>query len=92
MKARYEIIQTEGCYNTTITVNEQDLYSDVDPMTLDEKEELVDHLFKRFKYELKRNNVTLDSLIQCFDSDDYETEEDSCETCGHSMATTTWRL
>lgn len=92
MRKKYEIVRSEGCRSFGTAVNKKSLYGEYNPLSPIEIMELVDHLCERFKYELKRNNVRVDDLIDCFDSDEYETEEDSCETCGDSVTTTTWRL
>ncbi len=92
MRKKYEIIRSEGCLSFGTTANGKDLYGEYNPMTPIEIMELVDHLCERFKHELKRNNVRVDDLIDCFDYDDRETEDGYCETCGDSVTTTTWKL
>jgi hypothetical protein len=61
-------------------------------MTPAEIMELVDYLCEKFKEQLKNNTVSIDDLIQCFQYDNYEIEDGSCDTCGDSVSTTTWRL
>ena len=92
MRKKYEIIKTEGCVSYGTLVNDQQLYGEYNPLSPVEIMELVDHLCERFKHELKRNNVRVDDLIDCFDYDDRETEDGYCETCGDSVTTTTWKL
>ena len=92
MKPKYEIIKSEGCLSFGTTVNGKDMYGEYNPMTPAEIMELVDYLCEKFKEQLKNNTVSIDDLIECFQYDDSETEDDSCDTCGDSVSTTTWRL
>ena len=89
---KYKIIKSEGCLSFGTTVNGKDIYGDYNRMTAAEIDEFVDYLCEKFKNELKNNTVSIDDLIECFQYDEYETEEGSCDTCGDSVATTTWLL
>jgi hypothetical protein len=91
-KTKYEIVKSEGCLSFGTTVNGKDMYGEYNPMTPVEILEFVDYLCEKFKQELKDNTVSIDDLIGCFQYDESETEDSSCETCGDSVTTTTWLL
>ena len=91
-KTKYEIVKSEGCLSFGTTVNGQNMYGEFEPMTVEQIEEFVDYLCEKFKQELKNNTVSIDDLLDCFQYDEHETEDGSCETCGDSVSTTTWNL
>jgi hypothetical protein len=91
-KTKYKIVKSEGCLSFGTTVNGQNMYGEFEPMNESQIEEFVDYLCGKFKQELKDNTVSIDDLIGCFQYDECETEDGSCETCGDSVSTTTWNL
>jgi len=92
MKTKYKIIKSEGCRSFGTTVNGQDIYGEYNPMNESQINEFVDYLCEKFKEELKKNTVSIDDLIGCFQYDSCETEDGYCETCGDSVTETTWNI
>jgi hypothetical protein len=92
MKTKYKIVKSEGCMSYGTTVNDQNIYGEYEPMSQQQIETFVDYLCQKFKEKLKVNTVSIDDLIECFQYESCETENDSCETCGDSVTTTTWNL
>ena len=57
-----------------------------------EKEEIVNYLIDQLKEAYKRGEVTLESLIQNFQYDEYERDDYECEQCGDTVSTTTYNI
>jgi hypothetical protein len=92
---KYKIVYDEtSCYNWGFFINdvwrggERDKYV----KSPEEDDELLDYLLLKLKEEIKRGTCDFKSLLECFQYDDYESNKDYCETCGHHGGTTTWNI
>ena len=92
MDFKYTVEIGEGCTSFYTTINDK-LVSGEGEITSDEEiDEFVDYLCAKFKEELRSHTVSLDDLIKCFQSDDYEYDDTPCDQCGDNFSKTTWRL
>ena len=85
---KYKIEIVEGCTAFNTIVNG---VSFVD-IPENEKEEIVNYLIDQLKESYKRGEVTLESLIQNFQYDDYERDDYQCEQCGDTVSTTIYNI
>jgi hypothetical protein len=85
---KYKIEIVEGCTAFDTVING---VSVVD-IPENEKEEVVNYLIDQLKESYKRGEVTLESLIQNFQYDDYEHDDHVCEQCGDTVSTTIYNI
>jgi hypothetical protein len=85
---KYKIEIVEGCTAFDTVING---VSVVD-IPENEKEEVVNYLIDQLKESYKRGEVTLESLIQNFQYDDYECDDHRCESCGDYCSSTTYNI
>jgi hypothetical protein len=88
MKTRYKIEIIEGCTAFDTVING---VSVVD-IPENEKEEVVNYLIDQLKESYKRGEVTLESLIQNFQYDDWECDDYRCESCGETVSTSFYNI
>ena len=85
---KYKFIETIGCTAFDFTVNSKSLSE----LSLEEKSEIVDYLLLKIKEGIGDQTILLESVIHLFQYDDYEYDNHVCETCGDTVATTTWNI
>jgi hypothetical protein len=88
MNTRYKIEIIEGCTAFDTVING---VSVVD-IPENEKEEVVNYLIDQLKESYKRGEVTLESLIQNFQYDDYECDDYQCSSCGDKISTSYYNI
>ena len=88
MKTKYKIEIIEGSTAFDTVINGVSI---VDIPEI-EKEELVNYLIDQLKESYKRGEVTLESLIQNFQYDDYECDGEKCGQCGDTASTTIFNI
>jgi hypothetical protein len=86
---RYKITISEGCTAFYTTINEKIIDDD---FTLEEADEIIDYLCEQFKKKYRQKAVQLNDLVRCFQSAEWDCEEDSCEQCGDTVVRETWEL
>jgi hypothetical protein len=91
---KYQITISEGCTAFYTEINEKIVGCEYEPTRFNDAEtdELIDYLCEQFKKELRLSTVSLNDLIQCFQPNDWETEEDSCDQCGDTVYRRHWKL
>jgi hypothetical protein len=91
---KYKITISEGCTAFYTEINEKIVGGEYEPTCLTDAEtdEFVDYLCEQFKKELKQHTVSLNDLIQCFQPDNWETEDESCDQCGDSVHRKHWEF
>jgi hypothetical protein len=85
---KYKIEIVEGCTAFDTIVNGVSIVD----IPENEKEEIVNYLIDQLKESYKRGEVTLESLIQNFQYDDYERDDYVCEQCGDTVSTTIYNI
>lgn len=92
-KEKYNIEISEGCTAFYTSVNDK-IYGgeDGDGMTWKDVDDLVDYLCAKFKSELRESTVQLDDLIKCFQPENTEYDDYSCDQCGDTVSRTIWKL
>jgi hypothetical protein len=85
---KYKIKIVEGCTAFDIKINGVSIVD----VSENEKEELVNYLFVQLKESYKRGEITLHSLIQNFQYDDYECDNEPCGQCGDTVSTTIYNI
>jgi hypothetical protein len=85
---KYKIEIVEGCTAFNTVVNGVSIIDIAD----NEKEEIVNYLIDQLKESYKRGEVTLESLIQNFQYDDYECDNEPCGQCGDTVSTTIYNV
>jgi len=83
-----KIVISQGCTAFYTLVDDKN----VTDMTPEEYNTFVDTLLGKLKQHIIENTVNLDSVIQCFQYDDWETDKDSCDQCGDTVDRTTWNI
>jgi hypothetical protein len=91
---KYKITISEGCTAFYTEINGKFVGGEDPRYDFTEKEidELIDYLCEQFKKELKQHTVSLNDLIQCFQPDNWETEDESCDQCGDSVHRKHWEF
>ena len=94
--AKYKIVISEGCTAFYTEVNGKIVGGEYEPSRLSETEtsELIDYLCDKLRAGVHTGEICLDSLIQVFEADDYEydDDDDACETCGDTVSRTTYEI
>ena len=88
MKTKYKIEIIEGCTAFDTVING---VSVVD-IPENEKNEFVNYLIERLKESYKRGEIPLESLIQIFQYDDYECDNEKCSSCGDCVTQTIYNV
>ena len=92
---KYTIVYDEtSCYNWGFSINGVWRSGEVEEGVKqpEEDDELLDYLLLKLKEEIKRGTCSFKDLVECFQSDDYESSDSSCDTCGHHGGRTTWKI
>lgn len=87
-----KITISEGCTAFYTVVDGKMLYGEYDPMTDQERDELIDYLAEKIKEEAKRSTISINNMIELFQYDRYETEEHCCDTCGDTVSRTYYEI
>lgn len=84
----------QSCYNWGFSINGVWRSGEVEEGVKqpEEDDELLDYLLLKLKEGIKGNTCSFQSLVECFQYDDYEYDKDSCEQCGHSGSKTIWKI
>lgn len=93
-KPKYTIIKDEkSCFGPSWCVNGEWLNVE-EGESLEQNEELIDHILKTLKEHIKECHTNVDDLLTCIQYDNWEADEgESCETCGHhGGGKTTWKF
>jgi hypothetical protein len=88
METKYKIEIIQGCTAFDTVINGVS----VEDIPESEKEEVVNYLIDQLKESYKRGEVTLESLIENFQYDEYERDDYSCESCGDTVSTTIYNI
>ena len=88
METKYKFEEVTGCTAFGFYINEQPI-SDI---PVEKQEEILDYLFSKVKEGIKENSISLESVVQLFQYDDYEHDDHVCDQCGDSIQTTTWNI
>jgi hypothetical protein len=54
--------------------------------------EIINYLFEKMREGLTDGTVTLQTLVKCFQYDDYGSEDSPCEQCGDTVSWTEWDI
>jgi hypothetical protein len=83
-----KIVISEGCtaYYTLV----DDKY--VNDMTPEERSTFIDSLLAKLKTGILENAVSIDSVIKCFNYDDYEHDSNVCDQCGDTVSRTIYNI
>jgi hypothetical protein len=60
--------------------------------SIEEDDELLDYTLAKLKEHIKKGYTDFKSVMDCFQTDDYISDESSCDTCGHSGSKTIWKI
>jgi hypothetical protein len=88
METKYKFEEVTGCRAFDFVVNDTSL----SVLSNEEIDEILDYLFVKIKEGIKENSISLESVVQLFQYDDYEHDPEPCETCGDTVSTTTWNI
>jgi hypothetical protein len=86
---KYKVVISEGCRAFYTEINGKLLSEDISNQEIDE---FIDYLCSKFKKEYKESTVSLDDLIKCFQPDNWESDEDSCDQCGDTVHRNYWEF
>jgi hypothetical protein len=92
---KYTIVYDEAsCYNWGFSINGVWRSGEVEEGVKqpEEDDELLDYLLLKLKEGIKDGTCSFKDLVECFQSDDYESSDGYCDTCGHHGGRTTWRI
>lgn len=98
---KYKIVYNEmSCYNWGFSIN--DVWRSGEDFSegevnecikrLEEDDELIDYLLLKLKEGIKDGTSSFKDLVECFQTDDTEYSERSCDDCGHSGYKQTWNI
>jgi len=85
---KYEIKMIDGCTATAFYINDKE---EVD-LTTEERNELLDYLLVKLKEGILENTISLRTVIECFQYDDYSYDSNPCEQCGDTISETFWQI
>lgn len=88
MSTKYKFEEVTGCTSFAFLVNGNSL-SDI---SKDDQDEILNYLFVKIKESIKENTIQLESVVQLFQYDDYESDPNICETCGDCRSSMTWNI
>jgi hypothetical protein len=88
MSTKYKFEEVTGCTAFDFLVNNKSL-SDIPK---NDQDEILDYLFVKIKEGIKENTIQLESVVQLFQYDDYESDPNICETCGDCRSSMTWNI
>lgn len=86
--SKYNIVISEGCTAFYTKIN--DVH--VEDMTKEQQEEFLNYLTLKIKEGILDNTIQLNSIIECFQYHDYESNGKMCEQCGDSVSKTYWEI
>lgn len=90
---KYKIIISEGCTAFYTTVNDKLTYGEgVSVMSDDERKEFLEYLLVKIREGVEDNTIDLNTVINIFQYDEWEQDDDTCEQCGDSVNRTIWNL
>lgn len=78
-----KIIQGCTAYNTLINDTPVADYGEL---------KLIDELLPKIKEGIQNGTISINNVIELFQYDSFEQEEESCETCGDSVSTTIYNI
>jgi hypothetical protein len=85
---KYKVEISEGCTSFYTSINDK---LD-DELSTEEVDEFVDYLCEKFKQKLRDSTVVLNDLIRCFQPDNWESDNHSCDQCGDNVLRTYWEF
>jgi len=88
MSTKYKFEEVTGCTAFNFLVNSKSL-SDI---AENDQDEILDYLFVKIKESIKENTIQLESVVQLFQYDDYESDPVQCTQCFDTVSTTTWNI
>jgi hypothetical protein len=94
-ETKYKIVYDEmSCYNWGFSINDVWRSREVEDGVKqpEEDDELLDYLLAELKDGIKRGTCSFKDLVECFQSDDTEFSNSSCDDCGHSGYKQTWNI
>ena len=84
----YKFKLTQGCLAYNFTVDDKQ----IDELSSEEKNSLIDYLLAEYKERIADGNRSIQSLVEAFDYDSWESDGHSCEQCGDTVSKTTWEI
>lgn len=90
-----KIIISEGCLAFYTTVDGKMLYGEdfqKDVMSEQERGELIDYLLVKVKENVKQGSIAINSLIELFQYDNYESGDEPCDQCGDTVSKTYYEI
>jgi len=88
MSTKYKFEEVTGCTAFNFLVNSKSL-SDIPE---NDQDEILEYLFVKIKESIKENTIQLESVVQLFQYDDYESDPVQCTQCFDTVSTTTWNI
>ena len=83
-----KIVISEGCMAFYTLVDDKD----VNDMKPEERNVFIDTLLAKLKAGILENAVNIDSVIKCFNYDDYEYDANGCDQCGDTVSRTIYNI
>lgn len=88
MKTKHKIEITEGCTAFGTSINDRNIID----IPKEEIEEIIDYLLAQVKESYNRSEILLEDIVNLFQYDDWERDQEPCEQCGDTVSTTTWNI
>jgi hypothetical protein len=88
-----KIVISEGCtaFYTTVDGKMIDGEENQNVMSEKEQDELIDYLLLKAKEQIKNGSIAINSLIQLFQYDDWESDS-ICDQCGDQVTRTYYNI
>ena len=88
MSTKYKFEEVTGCTAFNFLVNSKSLFD----IAENDQDEILEYLFVKIKESIKENTIQLESVVQLFQYDDYESDPVQCTQCFDTVSTTTWNI
>jgi hypothetical protein len=86
--SRYNIEIIDGCVAYDTRINGKS----INDLTEDEHDQFLEYLLKKIEEGVKNNTVSIQTLIETLQYDEFEYDKDVCEQCGDQIARTVWNI
>lgn len=86
--SRYKIEISEGCTAYYTLVNDVDIKD----LSERQKTDFIDYLLQKLREGVADNTVSINTLIQAFQFDEYHYDRESCDQCGDTVSRTIWNI
>lgn len=90
----YKIIISEGCTAFYTEINGKMWSTEYEPaqMSLEEKNQFIDHLLSKLKEGVLEGSIDVDSIIKHLVEDDVEYDDHVCDQCGDTVTRYIWNI